>query len=138
MKVQRLCGDVPLIVIQGQHAVVFPLRGLVENRVRRNGAGYPEPGFFRFLDGGGDDRFLLRPEEAVFPAMRIQSSYGHVGIGDVELSQIAVAQTHRMYDSLVGNVLRNISEGNVAGQEKNPKGAHDEKRHGFPDAGLAA
>ena len=97
-----LCGDVALVMVQGEDCVVTPLDGLMEDDVGGYGpAGLDAPGLGFFYGGAYLFRLLASQQPAV-AAVGVQGGHAYSGGGETPGGEAAVGQLKLGEDAVFG------------------------------------
>ena len=117
-KVKGFRCNMPLIMIEGQYAVILAQGCLMEDRVRPNRPDYIISFCFKFLDRRSDLINFFPSKQTMLSTMRIQSCDCHCPVRYAQPLQGFQAPFYIILDSFFRNHIQHLSQGYVPGQEK--------------------
>ena len=87
MKIERLAGNMPLVMIEGNDGIISSLCRLCKNGIGTDRSDSIDTAGDSRCDSRSDRYHLFVSQQSVFSAMRIESGYGDTGCFDSPLPQ---------------------------------------------------
>ena len=97
--VVHLDGDVPLVVVHGEHDVVASVDGLSEDGVGGDGSGGVDAGADGVGDGGSDGVDLFAADESVLAAVGVEGGDADAGGREAVFGEEVVGEAERLEDA---------------------------------------
>ena len=130
-EVARFGGDVPLVMVKGEDAVVLPLQRLVEDGVGADWANGINPLGTRGGHGGNQVLGLLGAEEATVAGVRVEGGDGNARRGEAESDHRLVDLAEHCQHALPRDVVNRLPQREVAREEEDAHLPGEEERKWF-------
>ena len=117
----QLRGDLSLVVVHRQYAVVVAGKGLEEHGIRRKGSPAPDAALGRPRDRRRDDLDFLAPEEAVLAAVRVECGDGDARCVEAGAAHGAIRQRDGRVDAFRRDLVERRPQRDMRGHARHPQ-----------------
>jgi len=117
----ELRGDLSLVVIHRQYAVVVAAKGLEEHRVRGERPPAEDAALRSSRDRGGDDFDFLATEKAILPGVRVERGNGDARCVEAGAAHGAIRQRDSRIDAFRRDLVERRPQRNMRRDPRHPQ-----------------